>query len=206
MKELLAALQGFALGLGGPGLFVVAFLDSSLLSLPEINDLLIVYLVTEYPHRFVYYATMSTAGSVAGCSLLYTIGRKGGEALLRRRFHERHVDRALELYRRFGWVAIVVPALLPPPAPFKIFVLLAGVSGMPVARFALAVGGGRGLRYFGEGLLAVWYGKQTIAFLHANARIVFMVLGAALVAGGVAYFCWSRRRRRLVDSPARGPL
>lgn len=206
MKELLAALQGFALGLGGPGLFLVAFLDSSLLSLPEINDLLVVWLVTEHPRRFPYYAAMATAGSVSGCFLLYAVGRKGGEAILRRRFHERHVDRALELYRRYGWLAVAVPALLPPPAPFKIFVLLAGVSRTPVARFALAVGAGRGIRYFGEGLLALWYGKQTIAFLHQNARVVLVALGALLVAGAVTYVWWSRRRRAPVDSPARGPL
>ena len=194
MKRIIIWVQGFALAIGGPGLFIIAFLDSSILSLPEINDILIVWMVTKHKERMLYYASMATLGSIAGCFVLYAIGRKGGEAFLRRRFHARHIDRALGLYRRFGLLAVLVPAILPPPAPFKIFVLLAGVAQMSVYQFALAVGLGRGFRYFGEGLLALWYGEQTIAFIRQNGRPVTIAVAVLVLAGGLAYVWWSRRQ------------
>lgn len=194
MSRLLAWIQAFAVSIGGPGLFIIAFLDSSILSLPEVNDILIVSMVVRHPERMVFYALMATLGSIAGCFVLYGIGYKGGEAFLRKRFKERHLDRALLLFRRFGLFAIIIPALLPPPAPFKIFVVLAGVARMPPLQFAIAIGIGRGVRYFGEGLLALWYGRQTIEFLHRNGRQVSLILLAVAVGGAIAYALWRRTR------------
>ncbi len=191
----MAWIQAFALGLGAPGLFVVAFLDSSFLSLPEINDLLLIWMVTEHKARMPIYAIASTLGSIAGCLVLYVIGRKGGDALVRRRFHADRVDRALGVIQRNGVLAVLVPSLLPPPAPFKIFVLLAGVAGIPISRFALAIGIGRGVRYFGEGLLAIRYGDQAIAYLEQNLRFVSFVLVGLLVAGGAGYLLWTKVQR-----------
>jgi membrane protein YqaA with SNARE-associated domain len=193
MKRLVTGIQAFAMGIGGPGLFVIAFLDSSILSLPEINDILIIWMVTQHPHRMAYYAAMATGGSISGCFLLYYLGRKGGDAFLRKRFHARRLDRAMQLFRRYGVLAIVVPAILPPPAPFKIFVLMAGVAKVPTLQFALAIAAGRGFRYFAEGLLAVWYGAQAIEYLRANGKTVSIVLAALVLAGGVAYYGWRRR-------------
>jgi membrane protein YqaA with SNARE-associated domain len=192
MRRLVAWIQAFAVGIGGPGLFIIAFLDSSILSLPEINDILIVSMVMHHPARLVLYASMSTAGSVVGCMLLYAIGYKGGEAFLRRRFSPQRVEKGLALFRKYGVAAIFVPAILPPPAPFKIFVLLAGVSRMNVWTFAGTVAAGRGVRYFGEGLLALWYGEQTIAFLEHHGLKVAIVIA---VLGGVGAVLWARRGR-----------
>jgi membrane protein DedA with SNARE-associated domain len=136
---------------------------------------------------------MATLGSIAGCFLLYVLGRKGGEAFLRRRFKARHVDRALATFQRYGLLAVLVPAILPPPAPFKIFVLMAGVAAVKPSTFALAVGLGRGVRYFGEGLLAVWYGDLAIEFVHRHGRTISLALGAAVVVLGVVYVVWKRR-------------
>jgi membrane protein YqaA with SNARE-associated domain len=202
MHRVLTWVQGIAVALGGPGLFLVAFLDSSFLSLPEINDLLVVLMVTEHKERMVYYASMATLGSITGCFLLYGLGRKGGEAVLRSRFHERHVDRGLELFRRHGLLAVLIPAILPPPAPFKIFVLLAGVAKVDAWKFAAAVGLGRGFRYFGEGLLAVWYGEQTMEYLEENGRTVSLVLAGLVAAGALAWWLWSRRRAGRSDGTA----
>jgi len=195
MGRLLESLLDFARAIGGPGLFLVAFLDSSLLSLPEINDLLIVWMVTRHKTRMVYYATMATLGSIAGCLSLYYVGRRGGERMLRKRFSDRHVSRAMELYRRYGALAIIVPALLPPPAPFKIFVLLAGVARVPLWTFVMAITVGRGLRYFGEGLLAVWYGDLALDWLRTNGRVIALAMGIAALIGGVAFYVWKSRRR-----------
>ena len=195
MERLLGPLLAFARNVGGPGLFLIAFLDSSFLSLPEINDLLIIWMVTENEAMMPYYATLATLGSVAGCVVLYLLGRRGGEAVLRKRFHARRIDRGMAIFRRYGAMAILVPALLPPPAPFKIFVLLGGVANIPIKTFIMAIAFGRGVRYFGEGILAVMYGKQALGYIHENSRTVGLALGLVALAGGVAYYVWKRRVR-----------
>jgi membrane protein YqaA with SNARE-associated domain len=185
--------KGFALTLGGPGLFIVAFLDSSLLSFPEVVDLLLMGLVIQHKERVLYYALLSTLGSIAGCFVLYVIARKGGEAFLRRRFAGHHVDRALRLFQKYGLLAVAIPSILPPPVPFKIFVFAAGVARVPPLEFLTAVAIGRGGRYFGEGLLALWYGEAAIAFLKENARTVALTLASVVLVLGIAWI-WFRSR------------
>lgn len=180
-------LETFVLAIGGPGLFIVAFLDSSFLSFPEINDFLVIWMVTQHEERMIFYATMATLGSITGCLALYFVGRKGGDALLRKRFRQGRINRATELMRRHGGLALLVPALLPPPAPFKIFVLMGGVSRVPLKTFVIAIGIGRGVRYFGEGVLAVLWGDQALAYLHENGRYMAVFLALAVLAGGILY-------------------
>ena len=194
MRGFVHWLQTTALALGAPGLFVIGFLDSSFLSLPEINDLLVIWMVTAHKPRFLLYATAATLGSVAGCLVLYYLGLKGGDAFVRKRFSTDRVDRALEVVRRNGVIAVLIPSLLPPPAPFKIFVLLAGVAGIPAPRFVAAIAIGRGIRYFAEGLLAVQYGDQAIEYLRQNARGASLVLVGLLVLGLGAYVLRSKAR------------
>ena len=194
MSRVVEWVQGVALALGGPGLFLIAFLDSSFLSFPEVNDLLIIWLTTQHPARMPYYALMTTLGSIAGCLALYTVARKGGEAFLRRRFEEGHVDRAMAIFRKYGMLAILIPSILPPPMPFKIFVLAAGVAKVRLWHFIIAIAIGRGTRYFGEGLLAIWYGEAAAEFMKENARPIAIGLAAVCLVGGVAYFYWKRRR------------
>lgn len=184
--------QGFALALGAPGLFVVAILDSSILTLPEINDILVVLLVTRHNARLALYAGAATAGSIVGSLVLFTIGRKGGEAVLQKRFSVERSTRARAFIEKYGVLAIIIPSLLPPPMPFKMFVLLSGVARMSVGRFVTAVAIGRGTRYFGEALLALRYGDQTLAFLHEHSRTVAIVLTIALAVGLVVYVVTGR--------------
>jgi len=198
MERVVDWVKGFALTLGGPGLFIIAFLDSSLLSFPEVVDLLLMGLVIQHKERVVYYALLSTLGSIAGCFVLYGLARKGGEAFLRRRFAPHHIDRALRLFQKYGLLAVAIPSILPPPVPFKIFVFAAGVARVPPLEFLAAVAIGRGIRYFGEGFLAVWYGEAAIAFLKQNARTVAYSLAGVVLVGGIAWI-WFRRRKRAVD-------
>ena len=202
MQRLVAWVQGFSESLGGPGLFIISFLDSSFLSFPQVCDVLIVLLTVRHEERMLYYALMTTLGSIAGCFALFSVGKKGGEAFLRKRFHARHVDRAMDVFRRYGMLAIIVPSLLPPPMPFKIFVLAAGVAGVRTADFLIAVAIGRGLRYFGVGFLALWYGEQAIAFLRENADTVGLALGIAALVLGLGYIWWKKRRPSGPASPA----
>jgi len=134
---------------------------------------------------------------VMGCLALYFVARRGGEAFLRKRFKASHVERGLNLYKKYGLLVVIVPALLPPPAPFKIFVLLAGVSGVPVWQFVVAVFTARFIRYFGEGLLAVYYGDQAGAFIQAHAKEAALVLAGLVLVGGVVWIVWNRRKARL---------
>jgi uncharacterized membrane protein YdjX (TVP38/TMEM64 family) len=113
---------------------------------------------------------------------------------VQRRFKASRVERALGTIQRNGVMAVLIPSLLPPPAPFKIFVLLAGVAQISLTRFTLAIGIGRGIRYFGEGLLAVRYGDQAIAYLEHNIRTVSLALVGVLAAGLLAYFWWGKAR------------
>jgi membrane protein YqaA with SNARE-associated domain len=187
--------ETLALSLGGPGLFFVAFLDSSFLSLPEINDLLVIWMVIRHKERMVYDALMATLGSITGCFVLYYLGRKGGDVLLRKRFQGRRLDQAMALFGRYGVLAVIVPAILPPPAPFKIFVLLAGVAKVSPLQFAVAIGVGRGARYFGEGYLALRYGDRAIDFLRDNSQTVALTVAALVLGLGLAYVIWRHRRR-----------
>jgi membrane protein YqaA with SNARE-associated domain len=194
MERFVGWVKGFALALGGPGLFIIALLDSSLLSFPEVVDLLLMGLVIQHKERVVYYALLSTLGSIAGCFVLYAIARKGGEAFLRRRFAGHHIDRALRLFQKYGLLAVAIPSILPPPVPFKIFVFAAGVARVPPLEFLAAVAIGRGVRYFGEAFLALWYGEAAIAFLKENARTVAFTLASLVLAGGIAWM-WHRNRK-----------
>jgi membrane protein YqaA with SNARE-associated domain len=194
MKSVITWAQGIALSLGGPGLFFIAVLDASFLSLPEINDFLVVWMVTRRPGLLVYYASMATLGSIAGCFILYGMAWKGGEAVLRRWVTGPTIERASNQIRRYGTLALLVPSILPPPAPFKVFVLMAGVVRIRPFQFAAAIAIGRGFRYFVEGLLAVWYGEAALQYVDAHGKEVALWLAIGVLVAGLAYAWWHRRQ------------
>ena len=193
MKSLVAWIYGFAAAIGGPGLFAIAFLDSSFASLPQLNDILVVLMVTQNTAWMPYYAAMATLGSVAGCYTIYYLARKGGDTFLRKRLRGGAGERALDAYRRHGLLALIVPALLPPPAPFKLFVLMAGVAAVPPARFVAAVALARGARYTGLGLLAIWYGDAALELMRTRGREVALGLVGLIVVTAVGWWWFSRR-------------
>jgi membrane protein YqaA with SNARE-associated domain len=195
MKRLVDWIQGFALALGGPGLFLIGFLDSSFLSFPEVNDLLVIVMVTQHKERLLYYSLMATLGSVAGCLALYYIARRGGEAFMRKRFKAHHIEGGLQLFQKYGLLVVIVPALLPPPAPFKIFILLAGVAAVPLWQFIVAVFIARFVRYFGEGMLAVFYGERAAEFLQEHAKEAGLWLSGIALVLGLAWILFKRWRQ-----------
>lgn len=195
MKQLVEWVQAFSISWGGPGLFLVAFIDASILSMPQANDVLVVWMTLRHESLMLYYAGMAAAGSVLGSLVIYYIGRKGGEPLLRRRFSGGQVDRTLARFRRWGMATVVVTAILPPPTPFKLFCLTAGAAGMTPLRFSLATGLGRGVRYAGEGLLAVYFGDAAIDYLVTHGHAVAWWL-AGLAAACLVLYYWRHQRRR----------
>jgi membrane protein YqaA with SNARE-associated domain len=192
--------------LGPLGLFVVAFFDSSFLSVPEVNDLLVVSAAASDASTAWMYILAATLGSLAGCTALWYIGRRGGEALLVRRFGRERVDRTREAFRKWDVLALAVPSVLPPPMPFKIFVLSAGVFGLPFRRFAVTLVIARGLRYTFWGTMGALYGAQALALLqrfdgwfrdHAAVPVVI----ALTLAAAVAVTAWARRKREGAGEP-----
>jgi len=196
VRDFISRIYGLALALGGPGLFAVAFLDSSFVSLPQINDLLVVLMVTRDKAWMPYYAAMATLGSVAGCYVIYRLAEKGGEAFLRKRLKQGHVDRARAMYKKHGLLALIVPGLLPPPAPFKWFVLAAGLAEVKPSRFVLGVGASRGARYFALGLLSVYYGDAAMELMKTRGRDVALALVGLIVIAALGFWLVQRRRAR----------
>jgi membrane protein YqaA with SNARE-associated domain len=199
MSRIVAWVRSVALALGVPGLFIVAALDSSFLPLPGATDLFLIIVVTRDPDKMLLAAAAATLGSVCGCLAMHYVGRKGGDVLVRRRFAKERIERATASLRRHGVIAILIPSLLPPPAPFKIFMLLSGVIGIPASRLATAIVIGRSIRYLTVGTLAVRYGTQAQTFLRERGAIVSLAAVAVLTLGFFAYLQWKKRRLAKAD-------
>jgi membrane protein YqaA with SNARE-associated domain len=183
----------FAGTLGAPGLFLISFLDSSVLTFPVINDLLLIALSIQHPERMPLYAFMAALGSLLGCVLLYFIARKGGEAF----FHKKAGARAHTVrhwVERNGFGGMLVAALLPPPTPFKFFVFAAGVFEVPLASFTSAIALARLIRYFGVGYLALRYGNEALPLLQRHKLAVVLIV-MLIVAVSYLLSRWILRER-----------
>jgi membrane protein YqaA with SNARE-associated domain len=173
--------------LGGSGLFLVTFLDSSVLSFPLVADALVIEVSMHKPARMPYYCAMAALGSLAGCIWLYLLAKKGGEAFFQRRAGKiaLQVKRWVESN---AFLSVFLPAILPPPVPFKPFILAEGVFQVPLRTFVLGLLLGRGLRYFIEGILAVRYGEAVLLYLMTHKA----AMGVSALAIAVAAYSLSR--------------
>ena len=180
LAKLALAAQKVLLPLGGWGLFVAAALDSSFLSFAGGVDLWLVSVCALRPSQMPLYALAAAAGSVIGCSALYVAVRKGEEALLERNRSTPRFAHVRNFVEKYGAWSLFLVALLPPPTPFKLFVLAAGLLQLPYRKFVLALVAGRSLRYFGEGLLVVWYGRQVWERMVRSGPALFGFVLAAL--------------------------
>jgi len=192
---------GLPIYFAAPAMIIIGALDSSLLSLPEINDYLVVGRCIKHPTAVFYFPLFAATGSVLGCNLLYSIVRRGGQAVLRKKFPLASIKRVERAYERFGFFAIAIPAVLPPPLPFKIFVATAGALEYPRWKFLLTVMIARSLRYYVEGILAVFYGRRVLLFLKDNGLVIVSIVATlALIALGV-YILIKRRRGPAAAAP-----
>lgn len=178
----LANKLGRALSLyGGWGLFAIALSDSAGLSMPGLKDLLLIYLASQHPGRAWIYAVACTLGTALGSSLIYELGR-GGARLVSRRLSEETVGRARRWLERNDFVTIVVASLLPPPLPFKPFLLAAGALRLNRLRFGAALLAGGALRFGFEGWIGVRYGVGGVEFLKRNLMwISLAAIGLVIV-------------------------
>jgi membrane protein YqaA with SNARE-associated domain len=188
----------FAGTLGAPGLFLISFLDSSVLTFPVINDLLLIQLSLRRPARMPLYASMAALGSLLGCVLLFLLARKVEEAAFHRKVGAR-AGAIRHWVERNGFGGMLVAAMLPPPTPFKFFVLAAGAFEMPLLSFASAIGLARLIRYFGVGYLAVRYGANALPYL-AQHKLQVSVLLMVFVTVSYAV-SWVLLKERAAHAP-----
>ncbi len=184
--------------LGIWGVFVIAFADSALLGMPV--DAIVAAYVYQDRKRLLFYVVMASLGSALGSIPLYLIGYAGGEAVLRKRISEERFLRIHRSFERHEFWALMFPGMLPPPMPFKIFVLGAAVFEMRFRDFLAAIFAGRFVRFLTLSLLVLWFGPQIVGLTGALfRRHIYWVLG--VVVAGVMIWLFSRReRRRPADS------
>lgn len=180
--------------IAGPAMVLIGALDSSLLSLPEINDYLVVARCYAHPRTVFIFPLFAALGSVLGCLLLYTIIQRGGNTLLRKRFRADHIERVERAYARFGILALAIPAVLPPPMPFKIFVATAGAMEFPRRKFLWTIMIARSLRYYVEGTLAIFYGERVLRFLKDNGLVIVSVVAGLCLLALIVYLLIRRFR------------
>jgi membrane protein YqaA with SNARE-associated domain len=191
----LTSVKDFLVPFGAAGLFAIALLDSALIPLPGGPDAVMLLLSTQNPARMPLYAIGATVGSVVGCLILYYISRRAGRRALEKFTPEKQA-RVKELVDRYDVLSVLVASVLPPPFPFKLFVITAGVFRLSVVRFAVAVAVGRAFRFFLEGFLAVRYGEQAKELLARNYPIVGIGVAALIILVFVVRGLLGRKGKR----------
>ena len=176
----LSRVSEYLITFGAFGLFTVALLDSTFVPLPSSADALMLILTTAHPNWMLLYAFMATAGSAIGCWVLYLVSRRAGARALKR-FSERKQQRVKELIERYDVIAVLVATLLPPPFPFKLFVVSAGVFRFSLVRFMIAIVVGRAFRFLLEGYFAVRYGAEAKEILAKYYPWIGLGVVAAIV-------------------------
>jgi membrane protein YqaA with SNARE-associated domain len=192
----LTRLSEYLITFGAFGLFAVALLDSTFVPLPSSADALMILLSTTNPSWMLLYAFMATAGSAIGCWILYLISRRAGARALNK-FSEKKQRRVKNWIERYDAMAVLVATLLPPPFPFKLFVITAGVFRFSLLRFMIAIVCGRAFRFLLEGYFAVRYGAQAKEILAKYYPWIGLVLVAAIVAF-VLIRRWVRRETEIL--------
>jgi len=187
----LTRLSEYLITFGAFGLFVVAMLDSTFVPLPSSVDALMLLLTTAYPSWMLLYAFMATAGSAVGCLILYLISRRAGARALNR-FSEAKQTRVKNWIERYDMFAVLAATLFPPPFPFKLFVITAGVFRFSLVRFMLAIIVGRGFRFLLEGYFAVRYGAQAKDILAKY----YPWIGIGLVVGIIVFVLLRQKLKR----------
>jgi len=181
---------------GGPGLIVLGVLDNSAIPLPGSQDAMVILLAASEKTWWPYYALMATAGAVLGGYITYRLARQEGKAILEKRLPHRKSQKIYHTFEKWGFFAVVIPALLPPPLPMFPFLLAAGALQYSRSRFIAALAIGRGIRYTLLAFLAVSYGRSILGWI-VEYREPILILGiAAAVATTLYAFVRYKRSKR----------
>jgi membrane protein YqaA with SNARE-associated domain len=202
LKHILSRYTVFVWGLLKPlgvwGAFGIAAIDAAFLGLPL--DPVVAGYVYNDRSRFLLYAIMASAGSALGSLILYAIGYEGGELLLRKRISRQRFDKIRGSFEKREFWALMIPSMLPPPAPFKLFVLSAGVFEMQCAHFLLAIFSGRMVRFLVLSVLTLFFGPHVVTFAGVllNKHLA-LTLGSAVVVVLLIYLIYRLWRAPVVE-------
>jgi membrane protein YqaA with SNARE-associated domain len=182
--------------LGGMGLVLLGFADNSVIPMPGSMDALTVILSAHQKGWWPYYASMATLGGILGGYATYALGAKSGEAALEKKLPRKKSQRIYNLFNRYGFWSLFVPALLPPPVPFSPFLLVAGALKYSRQNFLIAVGTARALRYFLLAWLGSRYSTQIFGFFRQYYPILLWTVVVVATGAGLAALVWTWRRKR----------
>jgi len=184
--------------LGALGFIPLGLVDSSIIPLPGSMDVLTIILAARDGELWLYYAVMATIGSVLGGYVTYRLARKGGEKAIEKRVSAKTVKKVIKIFERWGFAAIAIPAMLPPPVPLVPFLLAAGAMQYSVKKFLLAMTLGRIVRYMLLAFLAARYGRKLLPFLlkHGHPMVVGVVALIAAVIVGYLVIRESKKKKR----------
>jgi membrane protein YqaA with SNARE-associated domain len=189
--------------MGGPGLVLLGIADNSVIPLTGSMDVLTIWLAARHREPWFYYALMATLGAVIGGYITYALARKGGKAAMERKLSRKKAAQVSQTFERWGFFAVAVPALLPPPFPFVPFLLAAGAMQYSPKKFLGALALGRGIRYFLEAGLGFTYGRHILSFFTKYyAASVVILIGAAVVGALLSLGSYWRLKRRDQESQA----
>lgn len=201
MKRYTAWIWGLLAPLGIWGVFLIAFADSALLGMP-VDAVVAAYVYKDRRH-FLLYVVLASLGSALGSIPLYLVGYLGGEKVLRKRIPEERFQKIHRSFDQHEFWALMFPGMLPPPMPFKIFVLGAAVFEMRFSHFLAAIFVGRFVRFFVLSLLTLWFGPQIVQLTATLFKQHFYWVLGAIALGGVMFWLLRRQKTR---TKSREPL
>ncbi|MGA9392522.1 MAG: VTT domain-containing protein [Candidatus Sulfotelmatobacter sp.] len=182
--------------MGGPGLVVLGVADNSVIPLTGSMDVLVIWLAARHREPWPYYAFMATLGAVIGGYITYALARKGGKETMERKLSKRRARRVSKAFERWGFGAIAIPALLPPPFPFVPFLVAAGAMQYSPAKFLGALTLGRAVRYSIGAFLGFHYGVHILRFFsHYYKPAMAILIGLAVIGGVMTIIQYLRMRK-----------
>jgi membrane protein YqaA with SNARE-associated domain len=192
---LLVSIAGWLKHLRGLGLVVLGLADNSVIPLPGSMDVLTIWLSAGQPKLWPYYAAMATLGSLIGGYITYTLARKGGKEAFEKKVQEKTATKVYKRFERWGFWAIALPAMLPPPFPIVPFLLAAGAMQFSPKKFLGALAVGRGIRFTMVAGLGALYGNAIVSFFSQYyLSAVLILVGLAVVTGGFALYKYLQSR------------
>ena len=191
--------------LGGPSLILLGLVDNSVIPLPGSTDIVTILLAAHRRDMWFYYAMMATTGALIGGYLTYRMARKGGKETLEKRFSKKTTNKVYAIFSRWGFAAVAVPALLPPPFPIVPMLLAAGAMQYPTRKFLTALAVGRGVRFFVLAYLGFHYGRHIVTLFARYYWPILVVLAAFSLLGGLVGLFEYKRVQKSSDPESRRP-
>ncbi|MGD1022487.1 MAG: VTT domain-containing protein [Candidatus Sulfotelmatobacter sp.] len=183
--------------MGGPGLILLGIADNSVIPLTGSMDVLTIWLAARHREPWPYYGLMATLGAVVGGYITYALARKGGKETMERKLSRKRTQQVIRAFERWGFAAVALPALLPPPFPFLPFLLAAGAMQYSKKKFLGALTLGRGIRYFVEAALGFVYGRHILGFFSKYYKPSMAILiGLAVIGAVVSLIEYLRMKKK----------